>query len=43
MVSSTCSGDRLNGGINAKFTRDATLKSRRGQRYVALVILVPKD
>ena len=36
-------GHVLNGGINANFVRDATLKRSRGQRYVGLVILVSQN
>ena len=39
---STCSSHGLNDGINASFARDVTLKSRRGQKYVGLVILAHK-
>ena len=37
---SMCSCHCLNGGINANFARDVTLKRSSGQRYVGLVILV---
>ena len=45
MTCSTCSSHGLNGGINANFARDVTLKisTCRGQRYVGLVILVSQN
>ena len=33
----------LNGGKNANFARDVTLKRSRGQRYVGLNILVSQN
>ena len=39
MACSMCSSRGLNRGINANFARDVTLKRRRGQSYVGLVIL----
>ena len=43
MACNTCSSQGLNGGINANFARDITLKSSRGQRYAGLVILVSQN
>ena len=40
MACSTCSSHGLNGGINANFATDVTLKSSRRLRYVGLVILI---
>ena len=40
MARSMLSSHWLNGGINAIFARDITLKGSRGQRYFGLVILI---
>ena len=43
MAYSACSRQGFNGGINANFARDFTLKMSRGQMYVGLVILVSQN
>ena len=38
MACSACSGNGLNGGINANIARADTLKKSRGQKYVRFLI-----